>query len=624
MSSIGAQQTANSAAGGEERLDVRRRRELIEATITSIAEHGLSGTTVAKVAQTAGLSAGIVSFYFQSKGALLLSTLNYVAEEYERRRREAVERAGDDPVAQLESLIESDFDPSVCNPRWYAVWLAFWGEARARDDYMRVCGNRDETYQRQNVAIFERIATAGSYGEIDPKALGKAFTHMMNALPEEMLDKTKPYDIEDFKATSRSYLGSIFPAEFGARAGSGPKRSALSLQASAPTAPETLATWTYHNDEFYELEKEQIFQRHWLLVGHASEIPKPGDYLTLDAADERALVIRGSDGVLRAFHNVCLHRASRVVTGASGHCDGDIVCPYHGWRYGLDGELSDVPAEGTFLALDKSSMQLAELEIDEWMGFVFVRFGGSGATVGDILGIFDDEVAPYRIGEVKPYGPRWTVDLDVNWKIAVENDIEGYHMPVGHQAMRRRIGERSRDEHWQSGASRSSIALREEPSVIWSERMYQGLLPEQEHLPEATSRSWNYYGLFPRAVINVTPDLVYYYQYLPLGPDRCRMVGQALALEDDRREVRLARYLNMRITRRIVAEDAELCRGVDAGLRSSGYSGGYLSELETGVRTLQDRVRALIPVARHIDAPAPGRVREMNGQMRSVSGGAGE
>ncbi|HEY5658506.1 MAG TPA: SRPBCC family protein [Myxococcota bacterium] len=614
MNTAGAPETISPLANQDERLDVRRRRQLIEGAITCIAEHGLSGTTVAKVSQAAGLSPGIVNFYFQSKDALLLATLRYVAEEFERRRLETLERAGDDPVRQLEAVIENDFAPDVCNPRWVAVWLAFWGEARARADYLRVCGQRDAAYMRQTVGLFERIAEAGGHADLDARALGTAFTHMLNGLTEELLDEARVWDRERAKRTCRRFLASVFPAEFGALRA--PQAEGLGALLRTPTAevapqPETLPAWTYHNAEFHELEKEHIFRRHWLLAGHVGEVERPGDYLTVDVADERALVIRDRDGALRAFHNVCLHRASRLVSGDRGHCRDEIECPYHGWRYGFDGELNGVPAESSFPTLDKSRARLVELELDEWMGFLFVRFGGSGLRASEALSVFDAEVAPHRLPELKPWGPRWAHELDVNWKIAVENEVGGY----GHPALRRLFGERVRDEHWESGASRAMLTLRDAPSPMWSERLYQDLLPENERLPRAARRSWTYYGLFPRAVINLTPDLAYWYQYLPLGADKCRLVIQALALDDDRRELRAARYLNRRINRRVAAEETALCASVDAGVRSSGYRGGYLSDLENGVRAQRARIRALIPVASCEAAPAPGSVAALNAEM---------
>ena len=116
-------------------------------------------------------------------------------------------------------------------------------------------------------------------------------------------------------------------------------------------------------------------------------------------------------------------------------------------------------------------------------------------------------------------------------------------------------------------------------------------------------------------MIRLTPDLVCWYQVLPLGPEKCRMVGQVLALDDERREMRAARYLNLRINRRVAAEDMALCRAVDAGVRSSGYRGGYLSDLESGVRAHQARIRTLLPISRRSAAPAPGTLAALNTEM---------
>jgi len=150
----------------KEPRDARRRRQLIEATITCIAENGLSGTTVARVAEIAELSAGVVNFYFRTKAALLLSTLNYVDGAFSKRQEEARKRAGHDPIAQLDAMIEADFDPEVCDRRRVAVWTAFWGEAQARDDYLRVCGDREESSERDVVDLFERIVVSGGRGVI--------------------------------------------------------------------------------------------------------------------------------------------------------------------------------------------------------------------------------------------------------------------------------------------------------------------------------------------------------------------------------------------------------------------------------------------------------------------------
>ncbi len=619
MSSADQMPVADATVEREPR-DARRRRELIEATITSISKHGLSQTTVAKVAEIAGLSAGIVNFYFRTKDALLLATLEHMDLEFERRKEEVLERAGDDPARQLEAMIDLYFDPELSEPGRVAVWLAFWGEAGARDAYQRVCGGRDEAEERHIVTLFEEITRRGNRDHLDPTALGLAYYHLVSSLPENMLDSA-PFNFEDAKATCRSFLASIFPAEFSAP-GAAPTIHApadpASVEDAAAPSFETLPNWVYHDPEFYQLEKQQIFLRHWLLVGHASHAPEPGDYMTLEVAGERAFVIRGRDRVLRAFHNVCRHRASRVVADDIGNCSGAIVCPYHGWSYGFDGKLRAVREEKSFRGLDKTRLGLFELELEEWMGFVFVRFGGDGPSVEASMHPVEEEARHYRFADMKPWRRPTSVDCDFNWKLFVENDAEGYHIPTGHPGLRRLFGNSYADdtEFGETEGSRAFAVLQDKESTVWSERAYQRLLPAVDHLPEKYRRAWIYYAVFPTAVLQVTPDLVDCYQVLPVGPDRCRIHGFSVGLEDDRREMRAARYLNLRLNRQVFKEDVNFCRWTDEGVRSSAYPGGMLSDLESGVRDFQDRIRELIPVARCPEAPPAGRITAVNREMQ--------
>ncbi len=606
-----------TAKSGKEPRDARRRRELIEATIISIARHGLSQITIAKVAKIAGLSTGIVNFYFHSKQALLLATLEYVDREFELRQQEALEHAGEDPVQLLEAMIEVDFDPDVCNPRRIAVWTAFWGEANGRADYMRVCGARNAAMEQRIVKLFEKITSSGNYPHLDHAALGRAFYHLLSSLPETMLQDDVSFDLEGAKATLRGFLASVFPAEFSTF---GPHTSVLKassrIESDREPEFETLPPWVYRDPEFYELEIEHIFRRHWLLVGHISQAHRIGDYMTLDVAGERALVIRDGDGKLRAFHNVCRHRASRVVAGETGSCRGSIVCPYHGWTYGYDGKLQSIPSGQGFDRLDKSRLSLPEIEIEEWMGFVFVRFGGDGPSVATTLKPIANVAEHFRIAEMKPWGARESQSCEFNWKMFSEDESEGYYIPTGLSAMGRLFG----DTHSKSGSSGADAptfaVLQEQDSPVWSERAYQRLLPEVAHLREEYRRAWTYYGVFPTTVFLLTPDLVGAYQVLPDGPERCTIQRFAVALEDDRREMRAARYLNRRIGRNIIKEDLEFCTWTDAGVRSSSYQGGVLSGQECGVRRFHERIRQLIPVAGQPDAPPTGRVAAVNEKVR--------
>ncbi|MBW2667686.1 MAG: TetR family transcriptional regulator, partial [Deltaproteobacteria bacterium] len=156
-----------------------RQQQLIDAAISSIAEHGLARTTVARVAEAAGLSQGIVSFYFEGKQALLLATLEYVESEFQRVRRDTKRSASKTPEAQLDAIIEATFDPSVCNPLYLGVWDAFWGEARAQADYNRVCSAHEISQLKETIRLFREIAEP----EQDADALGTAFFHLLESRP---------------------------------------------------------------------------------------------------------------------------------------------------------------------------------------------------------------------------------------------------------------------------------------------------------------------------------------------------------------------------------------------------------------------------------------------------------
>lgn len=615
-----ANQPVSAQAESPEPRDARRRRELIEATMTSIARYGLSGTTIAKVAEIANLSAGIVSFYFRTKEALLLSTLEHVDAEFENRRSEVLDRAGDDPVRQLAAVIDVYLDPTLSDAEHISVWVAFWGEAQARESYQRVCGARDTSEEQHIVALFEEIVDRGGYEHLDPYALGTAFHHLLSSLPESVLDAGRAFDYAKAKRTCRSFLASVLPVEFSA--------DAIAEVQTPPTrareeglapVPETLPGWVYRNAEFYKLECEHIFKRNWWMVGHTSQVPMAGDFMTFSAFDQRAIVIRGKDGVLRAFHNVCRHRASRVVRGETGNCAGAIVCPYHGWSYGFDGKLRAVPSEKLFSNLDKDQMGLIELEIEEWMGIVFIRFGGDGSSVASKMQEFEEEARLYRIDEMKPWGKPVSLVGNFNWKFFVENDSESYHVPLGHPGLRRLFGEGLTDTNTSASSSRSHARLLERKSSNWTERSYQTLLPEVSHLPESLRRSWVYYGMFPAFTLQITPELVDCYQVLPNGPDRCRIQGLSFAHEDERREIRAARYLNSRITRQVTREDLDFCHWTDEGVRSDGYPGGVYSEAESATREFANQIRVLLPVSRQSEEPASGEVRRLNQEWKRES-----
>jgi len=406
------------------------------------------------------------------------------------------------------------------------------------------------------------------------------------------------------------------------------------LESEAPTPPAepaaahaaadfshiTLPGWVYNNPEFFELEKEYLFLSNWMLVCHVSEVANVGDFATMRLMGERAMVIRGEDGELRAFYNVCRHRASAVVQGENGSCPtSGIRCPYHGWTYSLDGRLKAVPAEASFPGLRKNEYGLKPLKIEVCLGFVFVRFRSVGPSVVERLAPYLGELAHYRLEEMVPNGEHWVGEYDVDWKNVIDNYLEGYHVPAGHPGLYRLFGSRYEAEAQEGHVSRAMHWLRDKPSQNWSERHYQKLLPEATHLPADRRRAWAYYTLLPNLGLDLYPDMVDFFQLIPTGPGKCRVRGRTYRLPgDNRREIRAAQFLNYRINSQVQHEDDDLVRSVQAGLTSESYSGGILSEKEVCLRQFHEMVREVLPVARLSEPPAPGSMWTLNETLSKV------
>ena len=224
-----------------------------------------------------------------------------------------------------------------------------------------------------------------------------------------------------------------------------------------------LPKWSFFNPEMLELEKDVLFRRHWQLVCHSSDVPDAGDFVTLDLVGERALVVRGRDGEIRAFHNLCRHRGSRVVAEESGTCKSAIICPFHGWAYNLDGTLRGAARPDTLPKFDPVKMGLKPLEMDIWQGFVFVRFlPGSQPSMQDVMARFDQEVSQYALTDLRPTGEGfYTEEIEANWKCVRDVDNEGYHVPMAHPGLQDLYGPNYFDEPFENGTARSFAGFRE-------------------------------------------------------------------------------------------------------------------------------------------------------------------
>ena len=380
-----------------------------------------------------------------------------------------------------------------------------------------------------------------------------------------------------------------------------------------------LPGWTYHSPALLELEKEAIFRTHWQIAGHVSDVPEPGDYLAMDVVGERALVVRGKDGVVRAFHNMCRHRGSRVVADDKGHCKNALVCPFHGWVYNLDGTLRGAARPRSFPELDKVEFGLKPLDLEIWMGFIFIRFrAGPQPSVAELLAPHAAEMAHYDIASMVPSWGIWSSVSNVNWKSVRDVDNEGYHVAMAHPALQDLYGSTYFDEPFVDGVSRSFATYNPHAGRRWSVRNYVKLAPEPARLPDHLKQAWVYYGIFPNAVISVQPESVQFYQEFPLATGQTMLRGAIYRYPDESRETAAARYLAFRIDRDTMAEDVQLSEWSNESMMSNAFEGFYLSDLEYGVRTHHDHLRTLLPVMSLASAPDEKDVVGLNDALASA------
>jgi phenylpropionate dioxygenase-like ring-hydroxylating dioxygenase large terminal subunit len=368
--------------------------------------------------------------------------------------------------------------------------------------------------------------------------------------------------------------------------------------------PRALPAWVYHNAELHRLELERVLLPSWQIACHVNSIPNPGDFVTLDIGPESVLVLRDRDGGIRAYHNVCRHRGARLVDG-DGNCPGPITCPYHGWSYRHDGTLVGVPMRERLPGIDRNDFSLKPVRVDVAFSFVFVALRGNPPPVATVWGPLAEELAPYRFEDMVPLGPISCDTWEVDWKIAIDNYLESYHVPIGHPGLNRMFTPDYEDQSSVATVARGVSWMRSQESSVWSERMYQRLVHGVvTHLPEKQRVSWRFYSALPNLGVDVYPEQMDFFQVLPSGPGRCIIRSALFGLPDARPEMRALRFLSNRINAQVNKEDRWLCERVQRGLASSSYAPGPLSQLERWMLQFHDLLRDRIPEVRLPHAPA--------------------
>ena len=505
------------------RIQARRRRQLIEAAIDAIAGEGLSRVTLAKLAGRAGLSAAMVNFHFANKASLLLATLEALSAEFGREIEGALVAAGPDPRAKLAALIDTELSDRLCAPRKVAVWSAFWGESQARAEYQAVCGASDRDQSVLCRRLFEDALGPARTATAAP--LAEAFLGLLDIQAQNLLADPAAFDHAAARALCHRYLAAVLPKEAGSPA--------------APNSQDvsrhwTLPAWSYASPALFQREAEVLHARHWHPACHLSQLPEPGDWVTFGLAGREALILRGQDGRVRAFLNLCRRRPHGLVADPRGRAAALLTCPHDGWRYDDKGRLRGVPDPAGLPEIDRDALGLQALDLEVYRGFVFLRFASAGTEEGPSV---TDRLAPLaaalevaNLESLTPLEGGGSLELAADWKLLWDNDLESPRFAAPSKV------------HLKEGLVYASHARREAATGGWSARAYHRLAGQ---LPGGVNAAT--LAFFPGALLEIHPERVSLHHLQPLNAGRSRLTWThfAPAAANDR-PTRALRYLGDR------------------------------------------------------------------------------
>jgi choline monooxygenase len=359
----------------------------------------------------------------------------------------------------------------------------------------------------------------------------------------------------------------------------------------------------YTDPTVLERELDGLFQRTWQYAGHVSDLPDAGSYTTALAGDQPVLLLRGEDGELRAFRNVCRHRGSQLLTG-EGRCKKAIRCRYHGWTYdATDGRLLGVPEHRNYAELDKPALGLHPVRIETLEGLIFVNLDPAARPLAELVPGLAERLAPYGIPRLERFSSGRGSNQPANWKIVVENYLEGYHVPIAHPGLMRLYDYKSYELVTQAGWAWFDAPLREEPSGNRLERLYQRLARPMPGLGQEHRRAWRYAFVYPNTAIDLYPDQVNVWQIIPDGAERARDVWACFRHPRPGVLTRIAQRANNKVNTIVLDEDIDLVAAVQRGVRSRGYEPGPLSAREAAVGWFAQKIRDDLVDPRQNGAP---------------------
>jgi choline monooxygenase len=336
--------------------------------------------------------------------------------------------------------------------------------------------------------------------------------------------------------------------------------------ARAATLPANL----YSDAAVFEQEKRKIFNQTWQLVGRFEQLPEVGSFFTFDVAGEPVVIVRGKDEIIRGFFNVCRHRAGPVAQGAG--CRSSLQCAYHGWTYGLDGQLLATPAFEGVERFSKEENGLVPIKVEVWEQFIFVNLDAQSASLAEYLEDIPQLTDKFAIAKMK-FVERRDYVIDCNWKVYVDNYLEGYHLPMVHPGLMREL-----DFANYRTITRRYYSMQDAPIRQRSKD------DEQRFYASDEQQDALYFWLFPNLMVNINPETLSTNLIVPLAPEKTLTIFEWFAHDLEAKEATERRLATIRFSDEIQHEDIAICEAVQRGLRSMSYDRGrYSVRFENGL-----------------------------------------
>lgn len=384
----------------------------------------------------------------------------------------------------------------------------------------------------------------------------------------------------------------------------------------------TLPAESYTNSEFLDWEVENVLGAGWICLAHTSQIPKPGDFINIDALGEPLIVVHGKDDEFRVLSRVCPHRAMDIMPpgfGYDGHGPADakegkpgcgntriFLCPYHHWSFELDGKLKGCPEMQQAENFCRNETGLKSFRSEVWQGFVFLNVSGDAAPLAEQYKELKQDVQGWDMAGMQVIiEEEW--DCPFNWKVLVENFMEGYHHIGAHCKTLQPL---MPAKHTWTDAERGHsirVNLPYKDSVPTTDEM------DFPPVPTLDAEHYRQMAVFlgqPTFLLFTAPDRVFWYRIEPISPERSRLLTTCMvnkeALADPNYEAKYAEAKKMMIDFHL--EDMEVCTAVQRGFYAKGYQRGRLSHLEMPLwlihRYFAARARGTYPTEDRPTAPS--------------------